>query len=255
MNTGFKAIIVDDEPGARSLLSSYLDEFHEIQMVAECNTGEKAIKTIDKYNPDLVFLDIQMPNMDGFEVLKNISAPFPLIIFVTAFDEFAIRAFEVSAFDYLLKPFDKSRFNKSVTKALKALRDKDRISETKKLTQLLESFSPNQKTEYKIRLTVKEKSKSVFIPVEDIECIEGYDNYSKIHTSEAMKLGNYTLKEIESILDPVLFTRVHKSFIVNKKKIKAIEPFTHGEYILYLAGGKEVKLSRTFKDKLEEIIG
>lgn len=255
MSTRFKAIVVDDEPGARSLLCSYLDEFSEIQIVAQSNTGEKAIKAIEKFKPDLVFLDIQMPNMDGFEVLKNISAPFPLIIFVTAFDEFAIKAFEVSAFDYLLKPFDKSRFNQSLNKALKALQDKNRFKESENLNQLLESLSSNRKSEYKTRLTVKEKSKSVFIQVEDIECIEGYDNYSKIHTSENVKLGNYTLKEIESILDPALFTRVHKSFIVNKRKITAIEPFTHGEYILYLAGGKEVKLSRTFKDKLQEIIG
>ena len=251
MNNTFKTLIVDDEPGARNFIRSYASQYKEIEIIGECSTGEQAIAAIKEDSPDVVFLDIQMPNMNGFDVLKCIKAPYPIIIFVTAFDDFAIRAFEVNALDYLLKPFDKERFDKTIQRLLSAHRD---LFTSQQLKQFILSIQDDSDTSYKNKLIVKHKSKSIFIHVGDIECIEGYDNYTKIYTKEGYKVANYTLKYLESDLNPEVFTRIHKSYIVNIKKVKAIEPFTHGEYILYLESGKEIKLSRSYKDKLPMII-
>lgn len=255
MNNHIKAIIVDDEPAARNLIQSYLNNYQVIEVVGECSTGEQAVHLINTQNPDLIFLDIQMPNMTGFDVLKEISKPYPAIIFVTAFDDFAIKAFEVNAMDYVLKPFDKERFSQSIERALESFKGKEKASVTSQIEELVKSLKEDSKQEYKSKLIIKSRSKSTFIEVNKIECIEGYDNYVKVHTQSGYKVANYTLKELESSLNPQNFTRTHKSFLVNLKKIKALEPFTHGEYILYLESGKEVKLSRTYKEKLQIIIG
>ncbi len=246
-------ILVDDEPGARELMRSYLENDHEIEIKAECSTGHQAIEAITKHQPDIVFLDIQMPTMTGFEVLNKLSDPYPIIIFATAYDNFAIKAFEVNALDYLLKPFDKKRFLESLDRARKTVLKEGQKIDSEQISMLL-SHLDQTKNSYKEKLIARQKNKSVFIKVSDIEYIEGYDNYTRLHVESGAKLSNYKLKDLELLLDPDVFIRVHKSYLVNVNKINALEPFTHGEYILYMENGKEIKLSRTYKDQLQRII-
>lgn len=246
-------ILVDDEPGARDMMRSYLEDDQEIEVKAECSTGNQAIEAITEHQPDIVFLDIQMPNMNGFDVLNKLSDPYPIIIFATAYDNFAIKAFEVNALDYLLKPFDKKRFLESLDRAKKAVQRQEQQIGSEQIETLLKHLDQT-KNSYKEKLIARQKNKSVFIRVSDIEYIEGYDNYTRLHVESGAKLANYKLKDLELLLDPEIFVRVHKSYLVNINKVSALEPFTHGEYILFLESGKEIKLSRTYKDQLQKII-
>ena len=244
-----KAIIVDDEPLARLIVKEYLQPYPQIQLVGECNDGFEGIKAIQQQRPDIVFLDIQMPKITGFEMLELIEQP-PSVIFTTAFEEYAIKAFESHAVDYLLKPFSKERFDKAIQKLL----DQGDSSVFKSNTQaLLESVaqSPSQSQ----RVVVKTAGKIKIIPVDEIHFLEAADDYVKIHTKDGVFLKNKTMGHFEQVLDAQLFVRTHRSYILNIQQVTRIDPYEKDNHIALLKSGSKVPVSKTGYGKLKSVLG
>jgi two-component system LytT family response regulator len=244
-----KALIIDDEPLARSIVKEYLQTYSQIDLVQECGDGFEGIKAIQAHQPDIIFLDIQMPKINGFEMLELVENP-PATIFTTAFDEYAIQAFESHAVDYLLKPFSKERFDKAIRKWL----DQGQSQLQKTGTQaLLESTSKSPAQNQ--RIVVKTGGKIKIIPVEDIHFLEASDDYVKIHTREGSYLKNKTMSHFELALDTALFVRTHRSYIVNIQQITRIEPYEKEGYVLVLKTGAQVPVSKTGYSKLKQVLG
>jgi two-component system, LytTR family, response regulator len=243
-----KIIIIDDEPLARSMVKEYLQQHPQLEMVAECGDGFEGVKAIQQYQPDLIFLDIQMPKINGFEMLELLEQT-PAVIFTTAFDEYAIKAFEAHAIDYLLKPFNQERFDKAVSKWQE---QKSANIETK-TEDLLEtaSHSPSQSH----RIVVKNGSKIKIIPVHDVFYLEAADDYVKIHTAEGYFLKNKTMNHFEEALDKQQFVRSHRSFIVNVQQITRIDPYEKDNHIAILRSGAKVPVSRGGYGKLKSVLG
>jgi len=246
-----KAIIIDDEPLARELTRAYLKAFPQIEVVEECGDGFEGIKAIHQHQPDLIFLDIQMPKISGFEMLELIDKP-PAVIFATAFDEFAIKAFENNAIDYLLKPYSQDRFSKAVQKFL----DKAKPTETtpdESVQKTLDTMaaSPAQQN----RLVVKTGTKVKIIPLHDIQYLEADDDYVKVITAEGQFLKNRTMQFYEDTLDPQQFVRVHRSYIVQVNQITRIDPYQKESYLAVLRNGKQIPVSKTGHAKLKGILG
>lgn len=242
-----KIIIIDDEPLARSIVKEYLQKHPQLEMVQECNDGFEGLKAIQQHQPDLVFLDIQMPKITGFEMLELIDQP-PSVIFTTAFDEYAIKAFEAHAVDYLLKPFNQERFDKAISKW-----HEQRSTSEKATQELLESasLSPSQSQ----RIVVKNGSKIKIIPVHDVFYLEAADDYVKIHTAEGYFLKNKTMNHFEQALDPEQFVRSHRSYIVNVQQITRIDPYEKDSHVAVLRTGAKVPVSRSGYGKLKEVLG
>ena len=242
-----KVIIIDDEALARSIVKEYLQKHPQLEIVAECGDGFEGIKAIQQYQPDLVFLDIQMPKINGFEMLELIEQP-PAVIFTTAFDEYAIRAFEAHAIDYLLKPFNQERFDKAVAKW-----SERGVSSENKTMELLETAaqSPSQNN----RVVVKNGSKIKIIPTHDIFCLEAADDYVKIHTHEGYFLKNKTMNYFEQLLDAHQFVRSHRSYIVNVQQITRIDPYEKDNHVAVLRSGIKVPVSRGGYGKLKAVLG
>jgi two-component system LytT family response regulator len=259
-----KVIIVDDEPLALRGLKLRLSEFPEIDIVAEAANGREAVKLIKHHNPDVVFLDIQMPGLDGFGVVRAlIGAPAPLFIFVTAYDKYAIDAFEANALDYLVKPVEEERLKDALHRAREALKSRVAASRESKLIELLASLSDDErdrikelindpgwaeKDRYPERLSFKDGSKVVVLAAGDIEWIDAAGDYMCIHAGGKTHIIRETMKTLEQRLDPKRFQRVHRSAIVNVEKVKELHPHSNGEYFLILEGGAELKLSRSYKE-------
>lgn len=243
-----KVIIVDDEPLARSVVREYLQKHPDIEVVQECGDGFEGVKAIQQHQPDLIFLDIQMPKITGFEMLELIEQS-PSVIFTTAYDEYAIKAFESHAIDYLLKPFSQERFDKAIAKWVEHRGD----STEKKTADLLEaaSLSPAQNQ----RIVVKNGSKIKIIPVHDVFFLEAADDYVKIHTPEGYFLKNKTMNHFEKTLDPTLFVRSHRSYIVNVQQITRIDPYEKDNHVAILRSGAKVPVSRSGYGKLKEVLG
>jgi len=243
MNT----IIIDDEPLARSIVKEYLQSYEEIKIVAECNDGFEGLKAIQQHEPDLIFLDIQMPKINGFEMLELIETP-PSVIFTTAFDEFAIKAFESNAVDYLLKPFSKDRFDKAVQKYLQ-----QKKASPQKTEAILESAaqSPVQQN----RVVVKDGSKIKIIPVNQIQYLEAADDYVKIFTAEGSFLKKKTMSYFEQSLQSFQFARTHRSYIVNTQLITRIDPYEKDSHILLLSTGAKLPVSKAGYSKLKDVLG
>jgi two-component system LytT family response regulator len=243
-----KVIIIDDEPLARSIVKEYLNKHPEMELVQECNDGFEGLKAIQQHEPDLIFLDIQMPKINGFEMLELVDQP-PAVIFTTAFDEYAIRAFEAHAIDYLLKPFNQERFDKAVAK----WRDQKNTTTDKKTEELLEtaSLSPSQSQ----RIVVKNGSKIKIIPVQDVFYLEAADDYVKIHTQEGYFLKNKTMNHFEEVLDKQHFVRSHRSYIVNVQQITRIDPYEKDNHVAILRSGIKVPVSRGGYGKLKAVLG
>lgn len=244
-----KVIIIDDEPLARSVLVEYLQKHPELEIMQECGDGFEGVKAIQQHQPDLVFLDIQMPKITGFEMLELVDQP-PSVIFTTAYDEYAIKAFESHAIDYLLKPFSQERFDKAIAKW------SDQRTENgneKKTEELLDSasLSPSQSQ----RVVVKNGSKIKIIPVHDVFYLEAADDYVKIHTPEGYFLKNKTMNHFEKSLDPNQFVRSHRSYIVNVQQITRIDPYEKDNHIAILRSGAKVPVSRNGYGKLKEVLG
>ena len=258
-NRKIKAIIVDDEPPARRNLRALLNGIPDIDLVKECGNGRDAVSAIRNLKPDLVFLDVQMPEMNGFEVLEKLTdQPLPVIIFVTAFDQYALKAFEVSALDYLLKPFDDSRFHKALAQARRQIEQQDASELGFKLLKLLGSHEVNPKAthpRYLTRLMVKTAGRVVFIRTEDIDWIEAYDNYLRLHVNGKAHLLRQTMNDLAAGLNPDQFARIHRSTIVNLDRVKELHPQFNGEHLVILQDGTELKLSRSRKDWLEKWLG
>lgn len=252
-----KAIIVDDEPPARRNLRALIKGIPDIDLVKECGNGRDAVSSIRALEPELVFLDVQMPEMNGFEVLEQLTAqPLPVIIFVTAYDQYALKAFEVSALDYLLKPFDDARFNKALAQARRQIEQQDASELGRKLLTLMGSrdIGPDLSSpRYLTRLMVKTAGRVIFIRVEEIDWIEAYDNYVRLHVVGKAHLLRQTMNELEAALDPDKFARIHRSTIVNLERIKELHPHFN-EHVVILHDGTKLKLSRTRKEWLEQWI-
>jgi two-component system, LytTR family, response regulator len=243
-----KVIIIDDEPLARSIVNEYLQKHPQLELMQECSDGFEGVKAIQQHQPDLIFLDIQMPKITGFEMLELIEQP-PSVIFTTAFDEFAIKAFEAHAVDYLLKPFDQQRFDKAIAKWTE-----QRSNSTEKATQdLIESasLSPSQSQ----RIVVKNGSKIKIIPVHDVFFLEAADDYVKIHTTEGYFLKNKTMAHFEQSLDGEQFARCHRSYIVNVQQITRIDAYEKDNHVALLRSGAKVPVSRGGYGKLKEVLG
>lgn len=243
-----KVILIDDEPLARSVVAEYLEAHPSLQIVQQCGDGFEGIKAIQQYQPDLVFLDIQMPKINGFEMLELLDQP-PAIIFTTAFDEYAIKAFEAHAIDYLLKPFSQERFDKAIEK----WKEQQAYVFKPDTNALLETAaqSPAQSD----RVVVKNGNKIKIIPVADIFYLEAADEYVKIHTAEGYFLKKKTMNFFESSLPLQLFARGHRSYIVNVQEITRIEPYEKDNYVAILRSGAQVPVSRSGYVRLREVLG
>jgi two-component system LytT family response regulator len=269
-NTPIKAVIIDDEPLARMIVEEYLGHYPEIAIMQQCGDGFEGIKAIQQHHPDLIFLDVQMPKINGFEMLELVEDP-PAVIFTTAFDEYAIKAFENHAVDYLLKPFNKERFDKALRKWLdtRATRSSDAIThgpaavahgpggekpaEKDSTEALLETAaqSPTQQQ----RIVVKTGGKIKIIPLEDIHYLEAADDYVKIHTHNGAFLKNRTMGFFEKALDPGQFVRTHRSYILNVQQVTRIDPYEKDSHLCVLQSGAQVPVSKAGYVKLKAVLG
>ena len=254
-------MIVDDEPLARQSIRLLLQNDPQIELVGEARNGAEAVRAIRKHSPDLLFLDIQMPEMDGFEVLEKIEADrMPVIVFVTAFDRYALKAFEVHALDYLLKPFSDARFEKALAQAKAQIGQREISALSQKLLALLEDRdlrrSPQSRSQsYLTRLMVKSAGRVLFLKTDEIDWVEAADYYVKLHVGRKGHLLRETMSELESKLDPEKFVRIHRSTIVNLDRVREMHPLFGGEYGVVLHDGTELKLSRTRREQLQKLIG
>lgn len=244
-----KAILVDDEPLARSILSEYLESYPQVQVVAACNDGFEGAKAIMQYQPDIVFLDIQMPKINGFEMLEVIDKR-PSIVFTTAFDDYAIRAFEQHAVDYLLKPITKKRFDQAMNKLLDLQKLENRNTHTQQLLDNVLGTSSNLE-----RVIVKTGNNIKIIPVDHIIYLEADDDYVRIHTDDGTFLKNKTMTSFEKQLDPNQFVRVHRSFIVKIAHITRLEPAERDSYVAVLVNGRQVSVSKSGYGRLKQLLG
>lgn len=247
-----RTLVVDDEPLAREKLLGFLETEDDFEVVAECRDGVEAIEAIRRERPDLVFLDVQMPEVNGFEVLEKLDfEEVPIVVFVTAYDQYALRAFEVHAMDYLLKPFDRERF----LGALQRIRERhelslEKVGEMKKqLLALLE-----ERSRYPDRIEVRTPGRLVILPVGEISWIDAAGNYVKIHTADDTLTLRETMTGMEQRLDPEMFLRIHRSTIVNIEQIKELQQQFHGDYVVILKGGQRLTLSRSYREKIHELL-
>jgi len=251
-----KVLIVDDEPLARDRLRNLLAEEPGIEVLAECADGQSAVETIRSRRPDLVFLDVQMPELDGFGVLAALEGgPMPAVVFATAHDRFALRAFDVHAVDYLLKPYDKERFQTALRRALDAIRRRQTGELSEKLTALLADVRPEAKAGPPGRIAVKSSGRVVLVKVEDIDWIEAADNYVSLHVGNEEHLHRETMAAMEQQLPESKFMRISRSTIVNLDRIKELQPLFHGEYAVILRNGAKLTLSRSYREKLSTLLG
>ncbi|HUZ58218.1 MAG TPA: LytTR family transcriptional regulator DNA-binding domain-containing protein [Hanamia sp.] len=239
-----KVVIIDDEPLARELVKEYLHSFPDVELLGECNDGFEGVKAIQEYQPDLIFLDIQMPKINGFEMLELIETP-PSVIFTTAFDEFAIKAFESNAIDYLLKPFSKERFDKAIHKYLQHT---DALSPQPVVETAAQS--PSQQN----RVVVKDGSKIKIIPVNKIHYLEAADDYVKIITDDGTFLKKRTMSFFEQSLSRFYFVRVHRSYIANTQLITRIDAYEKDSHLLLLTTGAKIPVSKAGYMKLKEVL-
>lgn len=240
-----KVILIDDEPLARNLLREYLQDFPEMKIVQECGDGFEGVKAITQHKPDLVFLDIQMPKINGFEMLE-LTDPAPPVIFTTAFDEYAMKAFEAHAIDYLLKPFSKDRLAKAVQK----WQQQRQTGEENKIERLLES--PQRQPEEQQRIVVKSGHAIRILPVGELLYLEAFDDYVKLFTADDVFLKKQTMAYYEQTLPDAEFIRVHRSFIIRLDQLTRIEPFEKNGHIALLKNGARVPLSRNGYSRLRE---
>src|SRR5271166_5797932 len=246
-----RAVIVDDEELARQLLREYLWEAGGVEVVAECGDGFDAVKCIGELKPDLVFLDVQMPKLDGFEVLELIDPP-PSVIFVTAYDQYAMRAFEANAVDYLLKPFRLDRFKKALDRARERMQVHITPAGPTPTDLAAAARPPGQAVE---RIVVRDGSKVHIIPIAKLDYVEAQDDYAALHSEEKSYLKQQTIASLETQLDPQRFVRIHRSYIVNLERIARIEPYAKDSRVAVLRDGTQLPVSRSGFVKLKEILG
>lgn len=247
-----RTLIVDDEQLARERLLSLLEGDPDIEVIGECTSGKEAIAAIKTESPDLVFLDVQMPEGDGFEVLESIDFhSMPIVVFVTAYDQYAIRAFDVHALDYLLKPFDQNRFERALIRAKSEVVLRNNTNVNQKLLSMLEHIESHKKN--LDRILVKSSGKVFFLKFDEIDWVESAGNYVKLHVGTESHLLRETMSEMERKLGNDKFVRIHRTVIVNLDRIKELQPWFNGEYIVILNNGIKLTASRGYKKKLSEV--
>lgn len=260
-----RVLIIDDEPLAREGIHHLLREDPEVVVAGECGTGPAAAAAIVDEKPDLVFLDVQMPEMNGFDVLREVGpAALPVVVFVTAYNQYALKAFEAHAADYLLKPLDQERFHEALQWAKLMVRQRRVGQLSQNLVALLNGLAPRgagtaptapTNTRHLERLVVKSGGRTALVRVLEVDWIDADGDYVRIHVGKAWHLLRETMKNLETQLDPVRFVRIHRSTIVNLERVVEIQPFFRGEYVVVLQGGTTLKLSRGYRANLEARLG
>ncbi len=249
-----RTIIVDDEQPARNKLKLFLASEKDFTLICECKNGTDAIAALGKYRADVVFLDIQMPEVDGFSVIASVPKErLPVVVFVTAYDTFAVKAFEIHALDYLLKPFDRERFQQSVVRIRKAM---DRSSIERHHSQIL-SILDDIKTHrtHPERILIKSAGRVYFVNIDDVDWVEAVGNYVKLHVGNEPHLIRKTMNALERQLHQRKFVRIHRSTLVNIDRIKELQPWFQGDYHAVLHNGKRLSVSKSCRKKLTEILG
>lgn len=247
-----RVLIVDDEPPARSVVRKFLRQERDAEIVGEAGSGRQAIEMIAEHQPDLVLLDIQMPEMNGFEVIRKIGAEnMPHIIFVTAYDQYALRAFEVHALDYLLKPFSRARFHAAFQRAREHIHARQPDDIRNKLDRLLHALQVKPK--YLQRLAIQGEGRVTFIQCSDIDWIEAAEKYVRLHVRNKSYLLRQSMKSLEQHLDPQLFLRIHRSAIVNLERIKEVQPWFNNQFKVILHDQTELISSKKYRDKLRNL--
>jgi two-component system, LytTR family, response regulator len=249
-----RVLIVDDEPPSRRRLERLLSRDPAIEITGNCAGAADALSSIATQRPELIFLDIQMPRMDGFAFLNDLAVePMPLIIFVTAYDQYAVRAFEVCAFDYLLKPYDEDRFDQVLQRAKQRIHEQRKSAFNQQALSLLKGFGPQPKPLRK--LVIKTPQKVFFLNPEEIDWVKAEGKYARLHVGQDSYLWRGALNELETQLDVTRFIRIHRSTIINLERVKELHPLFHGEYEVILRDGTQLTLSRRYRIKLQEAIG
>ena len=245
-----RTIVVDDEPLARLRITNLLAQYGYVQTIGECKNGREAIKAIQSYKPDLVFLDIQMPDLNGFDVLSDaIFEPLPFIIFVTAYDQYALKAFDVHAVDYLLKPFDDERFEAALEQAKKQIFLKEKAFLHQKMVHLLETYR-HRHNDNLTAIEIKEKGRSKLINVEDVYSFEAQGNYLKIYLFNKSHLYRETLQSIQNQINSYIFLRIHRSLLINTNYLEKIKYLSNHQYLFILKNGQKLTSSRSYRDNV-----
>jgi two-component system, LytTR family, response regulator len=249
-----RVIVADDEPLARERLRMLLGEEGWVEIVAECQDGQETIAAIQAHQPDLVFLDVQMPGATGFDVIEAVGpSRMPPVVFVTAYDRYAPRAFDVRALDYLLKPFDRDRFQQALGRARQQLQQHSQGELERQLLELVNDLrEPPQKVD---RFVVKSGGRVYFVRTDEIDWIEAAGNYVKLHVGPEAHLLRETMTAIEAQLDPDVFFRIHRCHIVNIDRVQELQPWFNGEYVVCLRTGARLTLSRGYREKLQQRLG
>jgi len=249
----FTTLIVDDEPLAREGLRMWLAADQDISAIHEAKDGRQAVAAIRTVRPDLVFLDVQMPEMDGFSVVREMGEQMPAVVFVTAHDQHAIQAFEINAIDYLLKPVIRDRFDQALERAKLRMRVRPGEEVNRQIIGLLETIVSPQR--HVRRLAIRSGGKTVFVDVNDVDWIEAAENYVQLHCGQAGHLLHVPMNTLEKSLDPEIFLRVHRCIMVNVSRIKELQSGIHGEYVITLENGTRVRSGRTYNEKLKWLAG
>lgn len=249
-----RCVVVDDEPLARDLLRGMLEAYSDVEVVAECADGRTALRAIRKLDPDLVFLDVQMPKMDGFDLVQELDPEtMPSIVFVTAYDRYALRAFEIHALDYLLKPFDEERLDRALTRARDHLGRADRGEELSRVLALLEDLGARDR--YPDRIAIRRSDRTILQPVVDIDWLEADGKHVKFHVGDRTFAIREAMSRIERLLDPRTFLRVSRSAIVNVDRIREVQPWFHGDHVIVLQSGDQVTTTRTYRSSVNRLLG
>ncbi len=253
MTPRIRALIVDDEPPARRRIRDLLEAEPDVEVVGECRDGRQAIATIEAVRPDLVFLDVQMPEAGGFEVVEALGPErLPVVVFVTAYDRYAVQAFEVHALDYLLKPFDRERFAAAVQRAREELRRPREAGVDPRIVALLEELRPAARR--LDRIPVRVGARIRLVPADEVDYFQAETNYVRLHVGKASHLVRDTLAGLEARLDPARFLRIHRSLVVNLSRVREVEPLFAGEYVLTLADGTRLTSGRSFRARIQEAL-
>ncbi|MFL6278771.1 MAG: LytR/AlgR family response regulator transcription factor [Vicinamibacterales bacterium] len=249
-----RVVIADDEPLGRARLRMLLANEPWIEVVAESADGPSTIAAIEKFHPELVFLDVQMPGGSGFDVIEAVGAArMPFVIFVTAFDRYALRAFDVHALDYLLKPFDRDRFSDALARARDRIERSSNGDLERRLLAIVNDLKPGPQSLE--RFVIKSGGRVFFLRAEEIEWIEAAGNYVKLHVGAETHVFRETMNSLEARLNPSVFFRIHRSHIVNIERVRELQPWFNGEYVVFLTSGARLTLSRGYREKLQDRIG